>query len=168
MTKERIFRRMAIQCSKREYTPYDIRNKLLSWKVAVVDVDYVVDKLIEEGYIDEMRYSRAFAHDKFLFNGWGRLKIAANLRAKSISEEIIRESLSNITDEQNRQRLRDIITAKLQDSQDTDLAKLHTRTMRMCLQHGFEQSLVIEEMNNLFPQNKDAELQSVSEGTQLH
>lgn len=163
MTRERIFRRMAIQCSKREYTAYDVRNKLLSWKVAVADVNYIVDKLLEEGYIDELRYSRAFTHDKFLFNGWGRLKIASNLRIKSIPDSIIQQVVSEITDEQCRQRLRDIIMAKIESSQETDRTKLHARTTKMCLQHGFDQSMVIEEMKNLFPLGEDAEPQIVRE-----
>lgn len=161
MTREKILRRMAILCSKREYTTSDIRNKLISWKVAIADVDYIVKKLVEEKYIDELRYSRSFTHDKFHINGWGRIKIASNLKAKSIPDEIIKEVLLDITDEENRQRLREIIIAKIERSpQDADRTKLHVRTTKMCLQHGFEQSLVIEEMNDIFPLNDVTEPQA--------
>ena len=45
----------------------------------------IIDRLIDEKFIDERRYCRAFVNDKLRFNHWGRVKIQAKLREKKLN-----------------------------------------------------------------------------------
>ena len=79
-------------CSHREYCNEDIRIKLRSWGVAEEDTEKIIVALIKENFLNEARYSEAFVKDKFRYNKWGRVKIAAHLKAKSIPGEMIKVS----------------------------------------------------------------------------
>ena len=84
-------------CSRREYCRSDVMKKA----VAALDGDQseaarIVDILVEERYVDDLRYASAFARDKSSISGWGRVKISHMLSAKGISRDIIKEALYEI------------------------------------------------------------------------
>ena len=90
---EALYRTMTSLCARREYCCADIAEKLRKKGASSEDAEVLIDRLIEEGYIDEGRYARAFVHDKTLYNGWGRVKVAQQLRAKGICNAYINEAI---------------------------------------------------------------------------
>ena len=83
--KTALSRAMAL-CAGREQCIKDIRQKLISWNVALHDTGRIIDTLVRENFINEERYAGAFVKDKFTCNRWGKVKIAAHLRAKGIPQ----------------------------------------------------------------------------------
>ena len=69
-------------CSKREYCCHDIREKLLTWGISKNDSERIISVLTSERFIDEARYANAFVKDKFKYNKWGKVKIAAHLKIR--------------------------------------------------------------------------------------
>ena len=104
--------RAAALCSRSEQAPADVREKLSKWGLNSVEARQVLDQLIGQGFIDEQRFARAFVNDRFNFNGWGRVKIAHQLRLKGISGELIDEAVKAIDEEKYRQRLIELLRAK--------------------------------------------------------
>ena len=97
--------RAAALCARSEQAPGDIRDKLVKWGLSQSDVNQVLQQLVEQGFINEERYAKAFVKDRFAFNGWGKIKIAYQLRQKGIPDEIINEAMTAIDDSQYRDRL---------------------------------------------------------------
>ena len=79
----------AVLCSRSEYCTYEIGEKLKLWGLSPEEAVLVIENLIAEKYIDDERFARAYAKDKFKFNRWGKQKIAYMLRSKNIPAEII-------------------------------------------------------------------------------
>ena len=82
---EKVLDRMRNLCSRREYCRSDIMKKVLK----ALDGDRtgaekITETLVREKYIDELRYSSAFARDKASIAGWGETKIRYMLSAKGI------------------------------------------------------------------------------------
>ena len=71
--------RAAALCARSEQAPQDIREKLVKWGLGSHDADGIVQRLSEQGFLDEARFARAFVKDRFAFNGWGRIKIESKL-----------------------------------------------------------------------------------------
>jgi regulatory protein len=74
--------RMQALCSRSEKCKADIRMKLGRNGIPEKDIVEILDKLQEEGFIDEQRYAGAFVRDKFRLQGWGPVKIANMLKNK--------------------------------------------------------------------------------------
>ena len=101
-------------------------------------------QLTEQGFINEERFAKAFVKDKFAFNGWGRIKIAHQLRQKGIPSEVIEEAMTSIDDEAYRQRLIELLRAKWRTVQGREPRAAWAAMMRFAASRGFESSMAGE------------------------
>jgi regulatory protein len=136
-------------CSQREYCCNDIREKLISWKIGSNDVERIISALVKEKFIDEERYSSAFVKDRFKHNKWGRVKISAHLKAKSIPAETIRAALDSIDYEQYRNTLEDILISHRRVIKAKNRYDLKGKLLRYGLSKGFESALLYDLLNDL-------------------
>ena len=141
--------RAASLCARSEQAPADIREKLVKWGLSLSAANQVLAQLIEQGYINERRFARAFVNDRFRFNGWGRIKIAHQLRLKGIPNEIIDEAMTAIDEEQYRERLLELLRAKWRDVSDREPRAAWAAMMRFAASRGFETSLAGECVNQV-------------------
>lgn len=123
-------------CSRREYCRSDMMKKA----VAALDGNQseaarIVDILVEERYVDDLRYASAFARDKSSISGWGSVKISHMLSAKGISRDIIKEALEEIDEEKASSRLDKLLQSKARSLKDDPQAKL--KLLRFALGRGY-------------------------------
>jgi regulatory protein len=135
------------QCSKREYCCDDIRAKLKQWGVHDSDSDKIINTLIKENFINELRFASAFVKDKFRYNKWGKIKIGMHLKSKNISSDIIKSALNEIDPEIYTGTLKGIITAHRRTVKAKNQYDLKAKILRHALSKGFESSLVYEILN---------------------
>ena len=136
--------RAAALCARSEQAPGDIREKLVKWGLSPGEAGQVLARLIEQGYIDERRYARAFVNDRFRFNGWGRIKIAHQLRLKGISSDLIDEAMTVIDEEQYRERILELLRAKWRDVSNREPRAAWAAMMRFAASRGFEAGIAGE------------------------
>ena len=136
--------RAAALCSRSEQAPSDIREKLLKWGLNPEEANRVQEQLVSQGFIDEHRYARAFVNDRFAFNGWGRVKIAHQLRLKGIPNEIISEAINLIDEEKYRERLIGLLQAKWRAVSDREPRAAWAAMMRFAASRGFEAGIAGE------------------------
>ena len=129
-------------CSRREYCPEDIRLKVQSWGLGENDTGRVIEILIKENFLNENRYAEAFVKDKFNYNKWGKLKIAAHLKMKKIPPGIIRSALGCIDDEIYRKTLSDLIVSHRRSVKAKNQYDLKGKLLRYGLSKGFESELL--------------------------
>lgn len=136
--------RAAALCAGSEQAPRDILDKLAKWGLSPADAQQVVTSLIGQGFINEERYARAFVNDRFKFNGWGRIKIAHQLRQKGISSETIDEALKCIDEEKYRERLSELLQGKWRDVKEREPQTAWAAMMRFAASRGFEAGIAGE------------------------
>jgi regulatory protein len=135
------------QCSKREYCTEDIRSKLELWGVGSADTERIIAALIKENFINESRYASAFVRDKFRYNKWGKIKIAAHLRIKKIPSDKIRTALESIDYEVYIKVLRELIEKHKKSIKAKNQYALKAKLLRYGLSKGFESTLIYELLN---------------------
>jgi regulatory protein len=136
------------QCSRREFCVRDIREKIESWGVGANDNEKIIDLLVKEKFINEERFALAFTKDKFNYNKWGKVKIAAHLRVKNIPEDIIKISLDTIDNELYIKILRDLISAHRRFVKAKNQYDLKAKLLRYGLSKGFENSILYDLLND--------------------
>jgi len=137
------------QCSRREFCCDDIRNKLSLWGIENNDAEKIIGILINENFINESRYATAFVRDKFKYNKWGKVKIAAHLRVKKLPPDIISSSLDSIDNEQYTKLLIELIGAHRRSVKAKNQHDLKAKLLRYGLSKGFESSLLYDLLNDL-------------------
>ncbi len=143
-------RAMAL-CAAREYCSADIRSKLESWGICAAGADKIITGLVREKFLDDTRYAHAFVRDKFKYNKWGRIKIAAGLRQKKIAEEIIRNALGEIDDARYLDMIRETLTSHRKFVRAKNQYDLRGKLLRFGLSKGFENHLLYDILNDLDP-----------------
>ncbi len=136
-------------CSKREYCTDDIRNKLRSWGAGEADSEKIISNLIRENFLNETRYASAFVRDKFTYNKWGKVKMAAHLRAKQISPGIITAALDIIDNELYIKTIKEIINSHRRHVKAKNQFDLKGKLLRFGLSKGFESNLLYDLLNDL-------------------
>jgi regulatory protein len=131
-------------CSKTEKCTSDIIKKLQEKNTTPGDIEKVIKYLKENRYLDDLRYTKLYATDKFKFNKWGKIKIRAMLIQKQISEKMIAEALSGIDETDYVKMLKNVIKAKEKTLKDNNPFTKKSKLFRHAASKGFEPSLISE------------------------
>ena len=137
----------AAYCTLCERCVSEVRAKLTAWDVPSGEQEKIIARLIEEKFIDEARYCRAFVNDKLRFNRWGRIKINAALRDKRLPKEYINEALESIDDEKYIEILKEIIAIKHRELKGKEDFATKQKLMRHAASRGFEPAIIMRTIN---------------------
>jgi regulatory protein len=135
---EQGLQRAAALCCQSEHCVADITEKLLRWGVSREDSDRIIDRLIDEKYIDESRYALAYVRDKVRFSHWGRVKIKSMLRMLRVSEQDIRNAFDSFDEDEYLGVLENVIESKRRTLPEAESYASRVKLIRFALQRGFE------------------------------
>ena len=140
------------QCSRREYCTSDVLKK--AEKALEGDKEkamQIVATLVEEKYVDDLRYASAYAREKSAISGWGAVKIRYMLSAKGIAKDVIAEALSEIDDVKADTRLMKLLDNKYRTLKDDPQCKL--KLLRFALGRGYSYDEVKEHIDALMKED---------------
>ena len=137
-------------CAYRERSVLEVRTKLKNLGASESDTETLINELIKENFIDESRYAKAFASDKFRFNKWGKVKIRQQLRQKQLDEDEIDQALDQLPKEAYREMIKSLVEQKLKTlPEDQELSQKKQKVIRFLLQKGFEYELIAPHLSVL-------------------
>ena len=125
-------------CARAEHCASEVRAKILAWGGTPAQADTVIDRLYEQGYLDDARYCRAYTHDKLLYQHWGKVKIRAMLQARQLPSEEIQSALQNIDETEYNRILLAVLSTKKNAHREAQI--------RFLLQRGFEYATILRVM----------------------
>lgn len=142
LSEQEAFNKAAALCAGAEHCRREIALKLERWQVTPETAEKILNRLVEERYIDEGRYARFYAHDKLRYNQWGRMKIAQGLRLKQISKEDIQKALDDLDDEEYHTIITGVIKAKQRTVKGRNDYERKMKILRYAAGKGFEPGIV--------------------------
>ena len=134
--KLKVLDRLRGLCSRREYCYADVLKKAkdaLDGDAQAAKED--ADVLVEDKYVDDLRYASAFARDKSAIQGWGDVKIRYMLSAKGVAASVITEALQEIDREKSSSRLHKLLENTLCSLKDDPQCRL--KLLRFALGRGY-------------------------------
>ena len=130
---------------------------MLLWELTAEEQNRIIQRLIQERFLDELRYAIAFAKDKSKFAKWGRVKVEFELRKKKISEAVISKAVSELKDEDCNRLLTDLLVKKNKQIQARNDYDRRNKLIRYGLGKGYQMDEVIQCLNALIKGNGDLE-----------
>ncbi len=137
LNPETAFARAAARCSVAEYCSADWRRKFLAAGLTAEEAADVLLRLQEEGYINEERFARAFAHDKAHYERWGQKKISMALMQKGIPSDLITTALAELEEEVWKESLETILERKNRTLSATNDYERRQKLARHAASRGF-------------------------------
>ncbi|MFT4521101.1 MAG: regulatory protein [Bacteroidia bacterium] len=129
-------------CSYQERCHAEVRSRLYQYGLPTPEVEENISRLIENNYLNELRFSCAFARGKFKVKKWGRVKIKIELKRRQISEYCIKKALSEIDEEIYLEVLTELIARKRRDYRGSNLFIQNRKVANYCMAKGYEGDLV--------------------------
>ena len=146
-------------CALSERSRAEVMRKLEELGVMKGDLQVLLEKLTNEGFLNEKRFATAFAGGKFRMKKWGRNRIKMEMKKKGLSQELISRGLSELPEKEYTATLDKLLTKKWQTLQRKaarhfslsaeEGTKQYISLLRYALQKGYEQELVMQRIKKL-------------------
>ena len=133
-------------CSYQERCQMEVRNKLRDFQITADEREEVIMELIQQNFLNEERFSKAFSRGKFRLKRWGRKKIELALRQKQISSNCISIGLTEIDSQEYHEVLQKLIERIWVKYQGIQNYKRVAKTAQYIIGRGFEPHLVWDEL----------------------
>jgi len=108
-------------CAYQERSQQEVRDKLYEWGLHKVAVENIISNLIGNNFLNEERFSKAYAMGKFRQKGWGKVKIKQGLKFKQVPDILIKKALLNIPGDEYIQMLEKVLAKKNNVLNEKDL-----------------------------------------------
>lgn len=131
-------------CSYQERSHKDVTRKMWDLKIPADRHDDILLELLNQNFLNEERFARAFARGKFNIKKWGRVKIIKGLRQHRIQKKCIQLALQEIDEEVYSNVLNGILQQKNAILKEKNPWKRRGALYRFATQRGFEPALVNE------------------------
>lgn len=122
---------------------------LRTWNVEQAARPGIVARLVEQRFIDDVRFAEAFVREKVRLSGWGAYKIRTALRGKGITAEVIEQALSQFGRDDMTARLTEQLQRKTRTVKAATNYELKTKLMRYGLSLGYDYSAVCDAVDGM-------------------
>ena len=137
----------------REYCESDIRKKLNRFEFSEKEKEKIVEELVKNSFLSNIRYARAFVRDKVRLSGWGRNKIVFMLRSKKLDDKTISEAMEEYPQQMNKERLGELLNRKSREIKEGEsYEKMMGKLVRFALSRGFDYDETIRETKLIIDQ----------------
>lgn len=140
-------------CAFQERTHQEVKVKLASYGLSWSDANQLLSHLIEEGFLNEERFAKAFVGGKFRMKGWGRKKIEMELKKRQVSsysiQKALREEIDPVAYETTLQKQMEKKWNALKGPGVTVYVK-QSKVRQYLLSKGFENNIITKALKELY------------------
>ena len=147
MTEQDAYLQLAALCAQAEHCQQEMRDKMRRWELDETVQNRIIDRLINERYVDDERYARAFVKDKIRYNKWGRRKVQQGLWQKRIDADIQQRVLDEIDEKEYLDVLRPLLKQKRKSIMAESDYELNQKLIRFALGRGFGFDIIRQCLN---------------------
>ncbi|MGC1630989.1 MAG: regulatory protein RecX [Gelidibacter sp.] len=149
-TVEEALKRMERYCSYQERCHKEVIQKLYSMYMIPEAIDHIVVKLMQDNFLNEERYAKAFVSGKFRIKKWGKQRLTRELKQKDIGKTLITMALQTITDQDYIEAFDALAEKKAETIRETNVLKKRKKLADYLLYRGWDSHLVYDKVNELY------------------
>lgn len=145
LTSQEAYSKLIDLCSAGEYSTGEALERLRGWGVTGREAFNIVQRLVNERFIDDERFARAYVRSKINYSGWGRVKIRQALAQKGVERELIELALDcEVNIDVYHSNLAAALRSKARSMPKVLDADCRARLLRFAIGRGYEPGLVME------------------------
>jgi regulatory protein len=138
-------------CVYQERCHQEVENKLREMQLIPEATEKIMLHLLENDFINETRFAKAFARGKFSIKKWGRNRITSELKRRNISAYNINLALKEIDDSDYIITFDALAEKRFKQITEKDKYKKRKKLADYLLYRGWESDLVYEKTISLVP-----------------
>ena len=134
-------------CAYQERCHKEIEQKLHDLQMIPEAKEKIILHLLQHNFLNEERFSKAFARGKFSIKNWGRIKIVNELKFRNISPYNIKTALKEIDENDYLNTLEKIAKKKWALIKEPNAFKKRSKLVSYLSSKGYESECIYEVMN---------------------
>ncbi len=135
-------------CAYQERCHREVRDKLRDMRMIPDAADSIMVHLIQEGFLNEERFAKAFVRGKFHQKKWGRIRLRKELELRGVSSYLIEKALSEEVPEDAYRETFESLAQKRWDSLANESAQKRKQKLYSYLHYrGWEKDLIFGYFN---------------------
>ena len=142
ITEQEALQKLSALCARAEHSSGEMLEKMRRWQLSEDARERVLDRLIDEKFVDDERFARLFVREKIRFDRWGRRKIEQALYQKGVASDISRRVLDEVDDETYVAELKKLIAAKRRSVQAESDYEMRQKLTKYALGRGFGYNVI--------------------------
>ncbi len=142
LSPDQVLDKMAKYCAYQERCVNDVTEKLKNFDLSPKEREGILNYLIDNRFVSDERFVKAFVRGKINQSGWGLNKIRFHLMRKGIAKELIDDALQGTDEEAYRQRLVEVLKTKAKTVKAENEFERKRKLAAYAIQKGFEAPLV--------------------------
>ena len=135
-------------CAYQERCHQEVEKKLKSYGLIPLAIDHLMEQLIDEDFLDEERFARAYARGSFRHKKWGWKKIELELKKRNISTYCREKAYSEIDLDEYRLLLSSVLEKK--EVKGHSRYQKEQKLIKYAMSRGFEYELTRSVLDDLF------------------
>ena len=143
-----ILEKMRSYCMYQERCILEVKKKLTRLHVVPKSKSKIIDHLIEDDYLNEVRFSKSFIQGKLRIKKWGRIKLNYELSIRGIKKFIIDEEINKISKEDYYQYFNKFSNNKIKTLTGSKEQKKRS-FVNYFTYRGWENNLIYEKLNEI-------------------
>jgi regulatory protein len=140
--------RMMKYCAYQERCHLEVEQKLNEMRMIPIAKEKIILQLMQDNFLNEERFAKAFVRGKFLIKKWGRKKIEQHLQLKQISSFNKKTAFQEIDQEQYYKHLKEWAIKKSKQLGKLSYAN-QQKLYAFLYSKGYESELISEVINEL-------------------
>jgi len=146
-----VTKKMELFCAYQERCHQDVENKLRSMNIGFQIKENVMLHLLENDFLNEERFAKAFARGKFRIKKWGKERIIRELKFKRISEYNIITALNEIDENEYYITFNELSIKRFSEIKESNKYKKRKKLADYLLYRGWETDMVYKKIVELIP-----------------
>lgn len=136
-------------CAYQERCHHDVETKLKSMTNNPEEIGEVIVHLLQNNYLNEERFARAFARGKNRIKHWGKSRIKNELKQRKISETIIKLALTELDQDEYDARFEALAEKQWDTIRESNIYKKRKKFCDFLLRKGYDSGLVYETVTKM-------------------
>lgn len=142
MTEQEAYLKLTALCAQAEHCQHEMLDKMRRWGVDDDAQARIMQRLVNERYVDDERFCRAFVNDKIRYNKWGRRKVEQALWLKRIDPAICQHVLDEVDDALYVDILRPLLRQKRRSIKAASDYEANSKLIKFALSRGFGMDII--------------------------
>ena len=127
----------------------EVRTRLIKLKIYGDDLEDIIVDLIEDDFLNEERFAKAYVNGKFKIKKWGKIKIRQELKFRKISDYSLRKAFEEIDYDDYLNTLINLFEKKNATLRAKDIWDRRKKLTAYAQQKGYEYDIIKEAMESL-------------------
>ena len=136
-------------CAYQERCHQEVVNKLRELGMIPTAIDTIITSLIQNNYLNEMRFAQSFARGKFRIKKWGKNRILRELKLRNISNYNIKKGMGQISEEDYHTTFMELFEKRKKEVARLPIEKQKKKLISYLYYRGWETELIYDALREL-------------------